>query len=391
MRVLLWGTYDTGKPRVRILRQGLLECGVDVAECHVDLWSGIEDKSRIRSLRRWFSLAFHGITVYPRLVWRFLREPKPDLVLICYPGLIDVLVLRLFAWWRGTPVVWDWFISAYDTIVLDRQLLGRRNPVSWLVWLTEWLAARCADLAFMDTRTHAARLESVFCLQPRSVGSVWVGAETLVFSQPASDPSLTTKMPASRGKLKVLFYGQFIPLHGLDVIVKAARQSPGGIHWIIIGQGQEAARIRQSLDKSPVSQLTWIEWIKYDELVQWIRGSDICLGIFGGSGKAASVIPNKVFQIIAAGKPLITRDSPAIRELLDPPPSWARLIPHSDPRALLAAIQSLSIEPGSGAVWRSQGSPIFKDLITPVSIGRQFLALIRARIPEVSSRCTTTH
>ncbi len=58
-----------------------------------------------------------------------------------------------------------------------------------------------------------------------------------------------------------------------------------------------------------------IPWVDYDTLHQHIADADVCLGIFGTSAKAANAIPNKAYQILAVGRPLVTRDSPAIREL----------------------------------------------------------------------------
>lgn len=47
LRVIAWGSYDLGKPRVRILLRGLRENGVEVLECHRDVWQGVEDKSQV--------------------------------------------------------------------------------------------------------------------------------------------------------------------------------------------------------------------------------------------------------------------------------------------------------------------------------------------------------
>ena len=78
------------------------------------------------------------------------------------------------------------------------------------------------------------------------------------------------------------------------------------------------------------AKLRWVDWVDYADLVSWISRADLCLGIFGTSEKAASVIPNKVYQVVAAGRPVVTRDSPAIRELLEHAPPCVYLIPPGD-------------------------------------------------------------
>lgn len=335
MKIVLWGTYDTGKPRIRILRNGLRELGDEVTEIHANIWEDVSDKSSLHGAGKWSARGLRLIFAYPRLIWRYLRTPPHDLVLAAYPGQLDVLVLRPFAWLRRKPIVFDWFISAYDTIVNDRHLVSRHNPLAWTLWCGEWLAAHAATHAFMDTATHARRMETIFRLASGSIGHVWVGAEALFFQHDH------TPTPSADGTLRVLFYGQFIPLHGIDTIVGAARLTRAQpIHWTLIGRGQDAPRIRQLLADDPLPNVEWIDWFDYTALPGAIAKADVCLGIFGTSAKAASVIPNKVFQIVAMGKPLVTRDSPAIRELRVDAPPCTRLIPPGDARALADAVCS---------------------------------------------------
>jgi glycosyltransferase involved in cell wall biosynthesis len=67
------------------------------------------------------------------------------------------------------------------------------------------------------------------------------------------------------------------------------------------------------------------------------------LGIFGRSAKAARVIPNKAFQALACGTPLVTSETPAAQELLRDGES-ALLVPPGDPYALATALRRLAAD-----------------------------------------------
>jgi glycosyltransferase involved in cell wall biosynthesis len=362
-----------GKPRVRILRDGLRANGVEVIECLADVWGGIDDKSQVKGVRRWLGLLSRMVCSYPALAWRYSRLPRHDWVLLGYPAIVDIWFVRLLAWLRRTPVAMDWFLSAYDTVVLDRRLVGRNNPFAWLLWTAEALSVRLASRVFMDTRAHAERMETLFRLRAGDCGSVWVGAESAVFNAVATT---SVDVQVDRG-FRVLFYGQFIPLHGIQTIIEAARllrNEP--IEWLIIGRGQEAANARAMLAADPLPGVRWLDWVPYEELAGHIHGADVCLGIFGTSDKAASVIPNKVFQILAAGKPLITRDSPAMRELVRDDYSDIKLVEAGDARAVADALMAWRGRPPATDPRRAALTAGFSS----IAIGRQFLdSLARER------------
>lgn len=330
----MWGTYDLGKPRTRLLIAALRKSGASVTEIHSAVWEGAEDKSVLQvgdALRRALRWSF----AYPRLLWKFLRAPRPDVIIVGYLGHLDVLLLRPLASLRRTPIVWDAFLSLYDTVVDDRRMLSSRHPVAHALWAWEWLACRAADRVVLDTEAQADLFRSSYGLSQSRVTSALVGAEATAF--PSAPPQ------THGDRVKVLFYGQFIPLHGIATIIDAAHL-PGGqnIDWVLIGTGQNAAEIRKLLQSNPPASLTWETWVPYRDLKSRIAEADVCLGVFGASGKAGRVIPNKVFQILSAGRPLVTRDGPGIRELVPGGATGIELVPHSDPAALLAAVERLA-------------------------------------------------
>ena len=186
----------------------------------------------------------------------------------------------------------------------------------------------------LDTNAHAAYVADLFRLPASRLGAFWVGAETSQF------PRAVTPPPTA--PVRVLFYGQFIPLHGLDIIVKAialiaARSDAPALHFTIVGSGQEQPRIDALIRASGLDAIERIDWVDYHRLAELIAQSSICLGVFAADGKAARVIPNKVFQIMAVGRPLVTMDSPALREIARPGPAL-RLVPPGDAAALADAL-----------------------------------------------------
>ncbi len=332
-RVLLWGSYDLGKPRCRILRDGLAQTGVEVIEIHSDIWSRHEDKSRIGRLAMAMSL-LRLCLAWPVLIWRYLRAPDHQLVLVPYMGQFDVLVIWLFAKLRDKPVVWDMFISLYDTVVDDRATAAPRSLSARALWLLEWLGCRTADLVLMDTDAHARHISRLFNLRPGRVLSVPVGAEPDAFHRlppPAPHPDPT----------RILFYGQMIPLHGIGVVLAAALSPRGRLRdWRLIGTGQDRPLVEAALAGGDAPHIHWQDWVPYWQLSAEIAKADLCLGIFGASKKAASVVPNKVYQALLSGRAVITRASPAMEEAFAAQPGL-ELVSHSDPDSLLDAVERL--------------------------------------------------
>lgn len=373
MRVVFWGTYDKAKPRTRILLRGLRGTGVDLLEIHADVWAGVEDKGHITGIWRKLCLLLHWLASYPGLIWRYLRAPAHDAVIVGYPGHLDVLVLWPLAKLRGVPVIWDAFLSIYNTVVEDRRMLTPSHPLAWLLFAWEWLACRAVRTVVLDTRAHADYFRETFRVPHENLSHIFVGAETESFPPSQGQGS-------NDGPLTVLFYGQFIPLHGIDTIVRAAQAAHGEpIRWVIIGRGQERERIRALIDEAPAA-IEWVDWVNFEELRDHIDQADICLGIFGDTAKAARVIPNKVFQVLSAGAPLITRDSPAIRELLSPDMPGVSLVPPADPAALLEAVGELRDSlPGLPP------RPLHRDVakrITPEMVGAEWRSVLSGAVEQ---------
>jgi glycosyltransferase involved in cell wall biosynthesis len=383
-RLVFWGTYDTGKPRVRLLLAGARAAGFDVLECHQRVWDGVEDKTQVRRMSHGIILLTKWLAAYPSLIHRYLQLPDHDAVVVSYPGILDVLVLWPLTWLRGRPLIWDVFLSLYDTAVRDRRLIPSWSPPAWGLYWMEWLAARVTARMFLDTRAHASYFARLFRLESGRIAVIPVGAEDGFIS--GSGSSLDLRPRSESDVVTVLFYGQFIPLHGLDVIVDAAvlvARETSQIRWVLIGRGQESRRIDARLSMLKLSTVTRIDWVPYRELADWIGAADICLGIFGVSEKAHNVVPNKVYQALAMGRRIITSDTPAQRELLAQGAGhWLTLVPPGNARALADAVLRLGKE-------RHLGGPPF--IVGTTQVGKCLKQVVEEVISDRDSTRDALH
>ena len=78
---------------------------------------------------------------------------------------------------------------------------------------------------------------------------------------------------------------------------------------------RRVARRRAARDRPPGFE--HVPWVEYERLGEELAAAGICLGVFGRSEKAARVVPNKVYHAMCVGRPVITADTPAAREVLE--------------------------------------------------------------------------
>lgn len=287
MRVAYFGTWERGYPRNDQVISALESAGIDVDLVHEEMWTGTHK----------FGLT---PTVLPRLARAELRLARADVasradaVLVGYPGQFDIWSAKR----HGRPVVFNAMVSLYDTFVEDRERFRERSLAAHALRRLDRAAFRAADLVVADTRANAdfmCRLAGI-----DEVGVCFLGAEERLF-RPAWQPT---------DDFHVLYLGKPAPLHGLELILEAARRLPG-VPFRVVGTGQ----VTHVLNDRPAN-VEHVPWVDYELVPHEYARAGCSVGIFGASGKAERVIPHKIFQALAVGTPVITADTVAARELL---------------------------------------------------------------------------
>ncbi|MFC8522014.1 glycosyltransferase [Pseudarthrobacter sp. NPDC057230] len=231
----------------------------------------------------------------------------------------DVIVLSEFSL-RYAPFTWllsrfggavhvvDGFVRLYESRVEDASEASPRSWKAFAYRAIDRLSVICSDMYLVDTKMRAARI---------AAGSR--GSNTVV-SLPVGAPSWARSIsPATKSApVKFLYYGNYIHLHGVDVIVKAFSHIRDDCEatLTLVGEGSLRREIEILVqDLGLGDRCVFVDPVPESSLRDIIAAHDVVLGIFGTSSKAGSVIANKVWQGLACGRLVITRESPALGEI----------------------------------------------------------------------------
>lgn len=241
---------------------------------------------------------------------------------------------------RGAFVV-DAFVGKYETEVEDWGRARPRSLKARLLRFADTIAYRLADLVLIDTDTRAAAIEEA---HPRVRAlTLPVGAPTWAVPRAAPEPSDT---------LRVLYYGNYAPLHGLPLVLealgRAARETP--IRLTLVGDGALRPTIERNARVLGVEALCdFRDSVPESELGDLIAGHDVVLGVFGTSRKAQTVLANKVWQGLACGKPVITQASPAVAEIVAAVGDQLVVVEDTPECGLVDSLAAAFVRSGAGA------------------------------------------
>lgn len=243
-----------------------------------------------------------------KVMIKFLAKRNFDCVFVGFLGQPLVPIIRELT---TKPVIFDAFLSTYDTMCFDRKRFKPDSMAGKLFYRLDRYSCAKADTILLDTYAHIDYFTRTFGLPRNKFHRVFVGADESVF--------YPMEVRRDDKKFRVFYYSSFLPLHGTEYIVQAADRlrDEKSIEFIVVGGGPEYKKIRSLVQSLGLDNIRFIDWLAYEQLPLEIAQADICLGgHFSDIDKARRVIAGKTFQFLAMKKPVIVGDCDGNRELL---------------------------------------------------------------------------
>jgi len=349
------GTSDSGHARVTIIRPPVY------AALH----------------RSFFHRILNFLSFMLSSFWAGLRVKDVDLVWGTTPPLFQGLTAWALARLKRVPFLFEvrdlWPAFAVAVGVLENRFLIRSSE-----WLERSLYAN-SDLLVINSpgfRDHVeARGANPVHLVPN-------GADTNMF-YPEKMGTAFRAAHQLEGKFVALYAGAHGMSNDLGILLDAAdllRDTPN-LAFVLLGDGKEKANLQARASEMSLENVVFIPPVPKDEMSSAIAAADVCIAILKPIEMYKTVYPNKVFDYMAAGRPVVLAIDGVIREVVDAAQAGIA-VPPGNPHALAETLQTFERDRQLGPTLGQNGRAYVEQHFDRAGLADRLLEIMTTLVNE---------
>ena len=255
-----------------------------------------------------------------------------------------------------------------------------KNPV--LIFLSEWLER------FLYRRADRVMVNSPGFLQPVSsrgakrVELIPNGADPSMFD-PEADGAAFRQSNHLQGKFVALYAGAHGMSNDLDVVLDAAAllSEEKQVQIVLLGDGKEKSALKVRAEKLNLTNVTFLPSVPKTEMALALAGADACIAILKPLEEYKTTYPNKVFDYMAAGRPVALAIDGVIREVVEAANCGVFASP-GDAVELANAIRKLAADSVECRTMGLRGRDYLQRNFSRVAIGEKLIALLYELVSE---------
>jgi len=242
-----------------------------------------------------------------------LKVKEIDLVWGTSPPIFQGVTAWLLARSRNIPYLLEvrdlWPAFAVEVGVLRNRLLIKASE-----WL-ECFLYRHADRVIVNSPGYITHVQA---RGARKIDLVSNGSDVQMFDPYASGTAFR-QTNGLEGKFIALYAGAHGMSNDLRVILQAAKrlEHSRDIAIVLVGDGKEKIPLVNQATKMGLENVYFLPPVPKSEMREVLAAADACIAILKPISLYSTVFPNKVFDYMAAGRPVILAIDGVIREEVD--------------------------------------------------------------------------
>jgi glycosyltransferase involved in cell wall biosynthesis len=306
------------------------------------------------------------------LLFGLPRLNQVDIVIASSPTLFSALSAWLMACWKRVPFVLE-VRDLWPDAIVDLGLMRRGSPtVRLLEWLAGFLYQRAAHVVVV-TEAFADRLAARGV--PRSkLAVIPNGADTRLFNPREANGSATRLALGINGRFVVAYIGSHGLSHGLNAVLDAAAAQPE-VTFLLVGDGADRDRLLSERDRRGLRNVIMRSSVAKAEVPGLYAAADACLVPLRDVPIFETFVPSKLFEVLAAGRPVIGAVRGEAREILER--SGGALVVEPERGDQLAeAIDRLRRDPALGDELARRGREFAEQHYDRDALARRYLDLL---------------
>jgi len=253
-----------------------------------------------------------------------------------------------------------------------------KNPI--LIGLSEWLERflyRCADRVMVNSPGF---LQPVSGRGAKRVDLIPNGADPSMFD-PADSGADFRRSNGLENKFIALYAGAHGMSNELNVLLESASllADAKNIQIVLLGDGKEKPALMAQAKEMKLSNVTFLPSVPKTEMASALAGADACIAILKPLDEYKTTYPNKVFDYMAAGRPVVLAIDGVIREVVDAAGCGIFAAP-GNAKEIADAIHKLSADPEQSRAMGLKGRKYLEGNFSRAVIGEKLIGLLEALI-----------
>jgi len=298
---------------------------------------------------------------------------KVDLVWGTTPPIFQAPTAWLLARLKGCPFLLEvrdlWPAFAIAVGVLKSPLLIRLSE-----WLEKFLY-RQADHVMVNSPGYLSHVQA---RGAQKVSLIPNGADPAMFD-PQADGRVFRDLLGLQDEFIALYAGAHGMSNDLDILLDAAAllQDEINVRLVLLGSGKEKSRLQQKAANLGLGRVLFVDPVPKMEMGEALAAADACLAILKPIEMYKTTYPNKVFDYMAAGRPVILAIDGVIRQVVEEANAGIP-VPPGDPARVAEAIRFLAHHPQKCREMGSNGRKMIEARFSRTALAAQFTALLES-------------